>query len=47
VFPASFLFLVVPAALVLLLVAIPVMVAAAVIGLPYLLVRAIRRPSAA
>ena len=45
--PGIVLFLVVPAALVLLLVAIPVLIAAAVIGLPFLLVRAIRRPSTA
>jgi hypothetical protein len=41
--PGLVLFLILPAALVLVLVAIPATLAAAAVGLPYLLVRAVRR----
>ena len=44
--PGIALFVVLPAALVLLVAAIPVTIAAAAVGLPYLLVRAIRRQRA-
>ena len=44
--PGIALFVVLPAALVLLVAAVPVTIAAAAVGLPYLLVRAIRRQTA-
>jgi hypothetical protein len=44
--PGIVLFLVAPAALILLVVAIPAAIAAAAVALPYLLVRAVRRYTA-